>query len=135
MTTAMRCTGTTGKRADACDVEPTYVDRRGRLWCHVHADRTGCLQPPREALPGIVAMRRALQPAGGTCTDAELAALGAWARPRGDRTAWAAHVRRLLAESPGRDLASAAIEARGVVERRPELAKVANRVHVTCRVF
>lgn len=57
-------------------------------------------------------LERALLPAGGTVTDAELDALGSWARPRGDATAWAAHVRELLAASPGRDLASAAIEAR-----------------------
>lgn len=65
------------------------------------------------------AYRRALRPAGGTVTDAELRALGAWAQPRRDWTAWAARVRELLAESPGRDLASAAIEARmGLAEAR-----------------
>lgn len=110
--TAVMCTGTSGKRDEPCGLEARYVDRRGRVWCGVHADRAGCLCPPLDALPGIVAYRRALLPAGGTVTDAELAALGSWARPRGDATAWAAHVRGLLAASPGRDLASAAIEAR-----------------------
>lgn len=52
--------------------------------------------------------------------DADLLALGAWARPRDrrDLPAWAELTRQLLAESPLRDLASAAIEARDVVMGR-----------------
>lgn len=72
-------------------------------------------------------LERALRPAGGTVSDAELAALGSWARPRGDTTAWAAHVRELLAASPGRDLASAAVEARLRFESAPRWAGTAPR--------
>lgn len=115
--TRLRCTGTTGKRAEPCDVDPTYVDRAGRLWCHVHADRSGCLLPPREALASVVAYRRALRPAGGKASREDLLALGRWAKPRiGSLREWAELTRRLLAESPLRDLASAAIEARLEVE-------------------
>ena len=115
---ALRCTGTTGKRAEPCDVDPTYVDRVGRLWCHVHADRSGCLLPPREALARVVAYRRSLRPAGSQASREDLIALGRWAKPRDRRLwgPWAELTRRLLAESPLRDLASAAIEARLEVE-------------------
>lgn len=62
-------------------------------------------------------LERALRPAGGSVTDDELQALGAWARPcdGSQGAAWAPRVRELLAESPGRDLASAAVEARDEV--------------------
>jgi hypothetical protein len=66
----------------------------------------------------LAAYRRALEPAGGTVSDEELAALGAWARPCESRyhAAWARRTRALLAESPLRDLASAALEAKLDVE-------------------
>ena len=64
-------------------------------------------------------LERALRPAGGTVTDADLAALGSWAKPHARHLdAWAARVRELLAQSPGRDLASAALEARGEMGAR-----------------
>lgn len=60
----------------------------------------------------MAAHRRAQQPAGGTCTDADLAGLR-WCWRRGEPTAdQVARVRQLLAKSPLGDLASAAIEGR-----------------------
>lgn len=60
------------------------------------------------------AYTRSRQPAGGTCTDADLDALIVAARPRrrDQRHAWAVRVRELLAESPLRSLLSAALQAR-----------------------
>ncbi len=65
----------------------------------------------------LTAYQRALRPAGGKASREDLLALGRWAKPRtGSLAQWAELTRRLLAESPLRDLASAAIEARLEVE-------------------
>lgn len=68
------------------------------------------------------AYQRALRPAGGKASREDLLALGRWAKPRDRRLwgPWAELTRRLLAESPLRDLASAAIEARLEVEAETE---------------
>lgn len=75
----------------------------------------------------MAAYRRALRPAGGTVSREQLEALGDWAKPR-DRSqtrAWALRVRELLAESPGRDLASAALQARGELAEAQAKRRVA----------
>jgi len=62
-------------------------------------------------------LERALRPAGGTVSDADLTALGSWAKPHARHLgAWAARVRELLAQSPGRYRVGAALQGGG--ERR-----------------
>ena len=64
--------------------------------------------------------RRSLAPAHGTATDDELRAL-TWIAARERTRGWARRTRELLTESPGRDLASAAIQARD--EARQDAAR------------
>lgn len=34
--------GATTRKGKPCPLEPSYVDHKGRPWCHVHADRSRC---------------------------------------------------------------------------------------------
>lgn len=68
--------------------------------------------------------RRSLAPSGGTCTDEDLRAL-TWLWRRGPSGGETRRTRELLAESPGRDLASAAIQARDEMRVERDARRVA----------